>query len=165
MSPSRDLSAPLHSVDPADWWMYSDLLQEAGAIPFLAERARRIGDSLARAPNLVLVLYCPERGLENHWLRVARSWFIPVSGTILPQSSAKDLPRWFRPEWVRAGFKRYPHDTRRYGRRGPSRMIRFASGTPWSKTCKADVRAIYGEQVVGWFFYAHSRTELPEAWR
>jgi hypothetical protein len=158
----RDLSAPLDSLDPADWWMYSDLLQESEAVPFLAERARRIGDSLAKGVNLVLVLYCQERGLENHWLRVARTWFIPVKGTYL--TSYKQA-RWFRPEWVRAGFKRYPYDKSLYSRRDSTRMIRFASGTPWSEPCKADVLELYGPQLIGWFFWAHAQPMLPATWQ
>jgi hypothetical protein len=157
----RDLSAPLHSLDPADWWMYSDLLQESGAEPFLYERARRIGDSLSKDVKLTLVLTCSVQGLERHWLRVAKTWFIPVNGTHLP--SYKQA-RWFRPEWISAGFKRYPYDKRSFSRRSSRSMIRFASGTPWSQPCKTDVLELYGPRLIGWFFYTHSRLYLPPGW-
>jgi hypothetical protein len=131
------------------------------ALPFLAERARRIGDSLARDVNLTLVLHCPAQSLERHWLRVGRTWFIPVQGTHLESYGAA---RWFRPEWVRSGFRRYPYHRDTYSRRAPKRMVEFASGTPWSRSCKRNLLDMYGPGLIGWFFFAHSRPEVPPPW-
>jgi hypothetical protein len=158
---NRDLSAPLHSLDPLDWWAYADRLEESGAIPFLCERAGRIRDSLPREVNLTLVLRCEPVHLEKHWLRVGRTWFIPKEGTLLQNYPCA---RWFRPEWVRAGLDRYPYDSGFFGPRNVKKMIRFALGTPWSEPCKTNVLELYGPQTIGWFFWTHSQTELPEAW-
>lgn len=53
--PSLPLPPQPDSLDPADWWMYCDLLQDAGARPALWRRAKRVGDSLKREPRLLLL--------------------------------------------------------------------------------------------------------------
>lgn len=51
------------SFEPADWWMYCDMLQDAGARPALWRRAKRVGDSLERCRELLLLeVYLWESG-------------------------------------------------------------------------------------------------------
>lgn len=120
----KALPAPTHSLDPADWFMYCDLLQDANAPEETWGRARRIAESLSRDPKLVLINYCPEEPLRNHWLRVGQTWFIGAAGTLIETNRLV----WWRVEWARQGFERYPS-------RQPSRdipaLIALNYGLPW----------------------------------
>lgn len=46
--------SPPDTIDPTDWWMYCDLLQEAGAPTARWRWAKRVGDSLHAEPRLLL---------------------------------------------------------------------------------------------------------------
>jgi hypothetical protein len=159
MNANLRIEAPLHSLEPIDWLMYCDLLQDGGGSPRRAREARRIGESLQRGKALVLVLHCPEQQLKGHWLQVGRTWFIPVSGTLV--SYCNDM-QWWRPEWIRSGFARYRHKDRT----DPEGMIRYASGTPFEHDY-ADFSSTvgkFGHRVTQRFFETHGRVRLPRAW-
>lgn len=51
LNPERD---GMLSLDPADWWMYCDRLQDAGAPAARWRWAKRVGDSLHAEPRLLL---------------------------------------------------------------------------------------------------------------
>jgi hypothetical protein len=154
------LQAPTHSLDPADWWMYSDLLQDQGAVEE-GLRARRVGNSLKRVQSLVLAFYCPPENLVGHWLRIGKTWFIPVAGTYV--SYIKDF-RWWKADWVRAGFRRYPNAHQ--SARDVPNMVRYARGTPCKHGYK-DFPALkkkFREQVVLRFFETHGMARQPKEW-
>jgi hypothetical protein len=156
------LHAPTHSLDPADWWIYSDLLQDHGAPAEEAARARRVGNSLKHGKSLVLAFLCPEENLAGHWLRIGRTWFIPVAGTYVRYIT--DF-RWFRSAWVRGGFERYPCENPA-DRRDEGKMIRYASGTPFRHRYK-DFKALrkrFEEQVTLRFFETHGLSAQPAEW-
>jgi hypothetical protein len=161
----RKLKPPYHSLDPADWWMYADLLLDQGIPEEEARWARQAGDSLSQAVELVLVFHCPANYLKGHRLQIARTWFIPVKGTHVEYT--RDF-QWFHPKWVRAGFARYPCDaTGRFGRQ-PDEMIAYASGTPWRHDYAEfdKLKKKFGrQQVVARFFQTHGLAEQPEEWR
>jgi hypothetical protein len=153
------LEPPLHSLEPRDWFAYSNLLQGQVNSTFQMFQARQIGESLQRDRMLVLVLHCPEDKLAGHWLQVGRTWFIPVSGTLV--SYCNDM-QWWRPEWVRAGFAHYPHEDRT----DPEGMIRYASGTPFQHDWIDFPGALekFGVQVTLRFFETHRRDDIPQEW-
>ena len=68
----KKLHEPTHSLDPVDWSMFSDLLQDAGEPEAKWPAPRRLAESLAQDPKLVLINYCPARPLHNHWLLASR---------------------------------------------------------------------------------------------
>lgn len=159
MNANPRIAAPLHSLEPLDWLMYCDLLLDAGGSPRRAAAARRVGASLEKGKALVFVLHCPADQLAGHWLQVGRAWFIPVNGTRV--SYCKDF-QWWRPEWIRAGFARYPNE-QRIDQEG---MLRYASGTPTASDYADFPAALakFGEKVIRRFFETHGRVRLPRAW-
>jgi len=159
MTTATRLDAPTHSLDPVDWLMYYDLVQDECDSRRRVEQARRIVASHARAADLVLALHCPEQQLAGHWLQVGKTWFIPVLGTLVVYCN--DL-QWWRPEWVRAGFRRYPHKDRK----DPAAMIRYASGSPTRHDYKDFPQLLekFGALVTQRFFETHGRVRLPRAW-
>ncbi len=153
----KKLLAPNRSLDPAEWSMYCDLLQDAGEPEEKWTRARHIAESLAVDPKLVLINYCPARPLEGHWLRVGRTWFIGADGTFIENNRLV----WWRAAWVRAGFERYPS---RDPDRDVSRLIGLNHGVPWDlphprfELVKTARRYSRLRQA---FFDAHALTEIP----
>jgi hypothetical protein len=144
--------------------MYSDLLQDANWPLDDWERARRIGDSLSRGVGLTLVFHCPPEPLAGHRLQIARTWFIPVAGTRVQYTS--DF-QWFRPEWVREGFLRYPCTwSGDFARDDPEGMIRYATGTPWKNEYNEFnfVMKMFEDKVVERFFETHGLPAQPEDW-
>ena len=103
-----------------------------------------------------------DRALEEHWLRVGRTWFIPVAGIHL---AGYPKSRWWRPDWVQAGFARYPYNKGLYRKRDEAKMVKDASGTPWEPPFKADLLKVYGAAIVEEFFESHSREKLPRTWQ
>jgi len=151
----KKLRAPTHSLDPADWSMFSDLLQDAGEPE--KKWARRIAESLAVGPKLVLINYCPARPLQHHWLRVGRTWFIGADGTFIEGNRLV----WWREAWVRQGFARYPSDD---PDRKVDELIALNLGLPWDlphprfdllKQAKRYARLRPA------FFDAHAQAEIP----
>lgn len=159
----KEFTPPVHSLDPVDWRMYCDLLQDADRPAGEWGWARRVADSLDCGPGLTLVLLCPSAFLEQHWLRVGKTWFIPVEGTYLDR---KEHFLWWRPEWVREGFDRYPVDRKSYPPREPEKMIAFASGTPWSHPHPEFDRLVQRQMIRlrRRFFATHGLVEQPRAW-
>jgi hypothetical protein len=153
------LEPPLNSLEPLDWFMYCDMLQDEGSSLRRAREARRIGESLQRGKSLVLTLHCPEQQLRGHWLQVGRTWFIPVSGTLV--SYCNDM-QWWRPEWIRAGFARYPSR----GRKDPEGMLLYASGTPFEHGYAdfPDALVKFADRITPRFFETHGRLRIPRAW-
>jgi hypothetical protein len=140
--------------------MYSDLLQDQGTTEE-GLRARRVGDSLKRVKSLVLAFFCPPENLVGHWLRIGKTWFIPVAGTFV--SYIKDF-RWWKADWVRAGFMRYPSNGD--PERNISKMVRYARGTPFQHGYK-DFPALkkkFRDQVVVRFFETQGMARQPKEW-
>jgi hypothetical protein len=156
--PGRTLPQPAHSVEPTDWRMYCDLLQDAGAPEEEWRRAGRIADSLAGDVRLVLIAACAAEHLGNHYLRVGKDWFIGADGTYLDNY---DPLVWWRETWVRAGFRRYPTTARK---RPVKRLIALNLGTPWQL---AHPRFEFLRErpqhaaLVAAFFDAHALPEIP----
>lgn len=153
------LAQPTHSLDPTEWRMYCDLLQDAAAPEAEWQRARRIADSLAADVRLVLIAHCPAVHLDGHYLRVGKDWFIGADGTYLDNY---DPLVWWREAWVRAGFERYPTTSRA---RRPKDLIALNHGTPWhlahprfewlrDRTKQA--------AFVAAFFAAHALIDIPD---
>jgi hypothetical protein len=159
MNANPRIEAPRHSLEPLDWLMYCDLLLDSGGSPRRAGAARRIGASLEKSKALVLVLHCPQQQLRGHWLQVGRMWFIPVNGTQV--SYCNDF-QWWRPEWIRSGFARYPHEDRI----DPEGMLLYASGTPFEHGYADFPAAVakFGQKVALRFFETHGRVRVPRAW-
>jgi hypothetical protein len=86
-----------------------------------------------------------------------------VEGTYLDR---KENFLWWRPEWVREGFIRYPVDGKAYPRREPEKMITFASGTPWSHPHPEFDRLVRRHmlRLRRRFFATHGLTHQPRAW-
>lgn len=156
------IEPPLHSFDPTDWRMYADLLQDASAPAEQWQRAARIGASLARDVSLVLVNFCPAESLAsstfgNHWLRVGNTWFVGAEGTFIESNRVA----WWRRDWVRDGFARYPSTD-------PDRvvdtLIRLNYGTP-TKLPHPRFHLLLEKQapaqLLEAFFDAHALTEIP----
>jgi hypothetical protein len=159
------LAPPLDSLDPLDWMMYCDLLQDAGVSRRRWSFAQRVARSLQASPKLVLVLACTPASLENHWLRVGRSWFVPVEGTSIEGYASGYA--WWQPRWVRRGLRHYPYNQAAYGVRDESQLIELASGTPWEHPHPAfeQFRLRWGlEALKKTFFRGHGLHRLPAAW-
>jgi hypothetical protein len=156
------LAPPLESLDPTDWRMYCDLLQDAGASERRWTFALRVADSLESNSDLVLVLRCGPSALERHWLRVGRGWFIPTQLTSI--SHYRSGFAWWRKEWVLSGMARYPYARDVYGDRDEAKLIHFASGTPWSHkhSAFAEFCRYWGPQMVRkQFFRGHGLLRKP----
>ncbi len=159
MHTATRIEAPTHSLEPIDWFMYCDLLQDLGGSQRRARQARRIGESLEEGTDLVLTLHCPEQQLAGHWLQVGRTWFIPVGGTLVHYCN--DM-QWWRAAWIRDGFARYPNADRNE----PEAMIRYASGKPTQHGYKDFPQLLekFGARVTQRFFETHARVRMPRAW-
>jgi len=92
-NPERD---GLLSLDPADWWMYCDRLQDAGAPAARWRWAKRVGDSLHAEPRLLLfaldATYYPRVVIQPD-LRV----FNPETGKMM---AGLPYPAWVKPAHV-----------------------------------------------------------------
>lgn len=85
--PRRYPAPPCHSLDPADWFMHCDLLQDAGACATAWRRSLRVAQSLRADPHLYLLgVY----GGRAH----------PTFDR--PSNFSSIFYSWVRPEWVRA---------------------------------------------------------------
>lgn len=160
--PEPTIPAPVHSLDPTDWRMYCDLLQDADAPESEWDRARRIAESLAQDARMVLVSYCPPSPLDGHWLRVGTTWFIGAEKTHIE----KNRLVWWRAEWVREGFARYPYNSEIYPHRDEEHLLKMNTGTPqnmphprWHLLLK---RKRATAKATAAFFEGHSHHELPE---
>lgn len=128
---SRFFDPPYHSVMPADWFMYCDLLQDAGASKSTWQRALRIARSLECDPALVLA------GI--HGGRSSLGFHPPNNLT------AYIYHCWLRPEWVRA--------------RGlaPQYMMHYAGIPDLSSANVGDALSLVDrERCVRQFFQVHS---------
>ncbi len=160
------LAPPWESLDPTDWFMYCDLLQDAGASSRRWTAARRVAESLQVQPDLVLVLRCGASALEGHWLRVGRTWFIPTDLTSIVHYRSGFT--WWRHDWARRGLARYPYSREAYGTRDEKKLLAFASGTPWQHPHRsfADFTRIWGLNILKREFYrGHGLRRVPDAWR
>jgi len=159
------LAQPLHSFDPIDWFMYCDLLQDAGASSRRWTFARRVAESLQREPTLVLVLACPASSLQGHWLRVGRNWFVPTEATMIDKYSGGYA--WWHRDWARRGLLRYPYLTENYGVRDDNRLLDFAQGTPEKHQHSQfeTFRRLWSDKNLrSQFFRGHSLQRVPSVW-
>jgi hypothetical protein len=138
--------------------MYCDLLQDAGAPEEEWQRADRIAASLAADSKLVLINFCEGRSLDNNYLRVGTNWFIGADETRLENYRQA----WWRPKWVRSGFRRYPTTS---DSRSVRSLMRLNTGTPWTLPHPrfeiVQQRPVYADLIVA-FFHAHALEEIPE---
>lgn len=96
MTRRRYPAPPCHSLDPADWFMYCDLLQDAGACATAWRRALRVAQSLRDDPRLYLL------GVYGARARPAFD---------RPREFLSIFYSWVRPEWVRSWLPRHsPRD-------------------------------------------------------
>jgi hypothetical protein len=155
------LEPPVHSIDPRDWQTFSRQLRE-GNVPEERWRwAARIAESLSRDVNLVLINHCPPEPLANHWLRVGHTWFIGAENTMIETNRLV----WWRPEWVRDGFERYPSDD---PDRVVDRLIALNLGTPWTlphPRFNMLLAKQSREDLAVAFFKTHALTEIPAEYR
>jgi hypothetical protein len=168
LMPSATLPPPLAadapeciSLDATDWHMYCDRLQDANAPEEEWRRAKRIADSLALDSNLVLIAHCQAEYLQDHYLRVGENWFIGADGTVIDGYPLV----WWRPAWVRAGFRRYPTTSKK---RRPQKLIALNIGTPWDCPHPNYARVRQGRgfpKLVLAFFDTHSQVELPQEYQ
>lgn len=95
---NRKYPARPDSLDPADWWMYCDLLQEANAPPARWRWAKRVGDSLHTEPRLLLYTvngyYLPR--VVSH----ARFACVERHGVIERVRSGTSYPVWVKPAHI-----------------------------------------------------------------
>ncbi len=153
--------APRYSLDPTDWRMYCDLLQDADAPSEEWQKARRIAESLEGEPNLILINYCAAEHLANHYLRVGETWFI---GGTLTRIHVYPVV-WWRPAWVLDGFERYPTSD---PDRTVGELIALNLGTPWHlpHPLFEEFRARDGfEAILANFFDTHGHVEMPAEYR
>jgi len=157
--PKPTIPPPRKNLDPTEWRMYCDLLQDADAPQEEWQRAGRIAEGLQRDPKLVLVNYCPADPLggtqSNHHLRVGFTWFIGAELTVIESNQLV----WWRLEWVRAGFERYPSTDRD---RDVEKLIGWNYGTPWELSHpRFHLLQKKRRQLVAKFFDGHAFAELP----
>lgn len=159
------LEPPLDSLDPTDWLMYCDLLQDAGAARRRWVFAQRVGQSLQVEPKLVLVLACAPASLDGHWLRVGRGWFIPARDTSINRYTSGHA--WWARAWILRGLARYPYRKDSYGERDVEQLLACATGTPWDHP-HPDFRALPAkaglDAVRATFFRGHALRRMPTAW-
>lgn len=133
--------APYHSEEPADWFMYVDLLQDAGASHSTWQKALRIARSLETSPRLFL--------LARYGTRSNPYWDRPIDTLSL-------FFTWFRPEWLQ--------------KTGPGQTVCANSldwyGTPQNPASQAmqDVVTSYSrKRATHLFFHIHSLRCRPWA--
>lgn len=86
-----ELTPPIHSEEPADWFMFCDMLQDAGCSRYVWQNALRIAKSLESCPGLVLA-YC-------HRLSSGRYAFLPLHyGKEFYNVPLRCV--WLRNEWI-----------------------------------------------------------------
>lgn len=88
---------PIHSEDPADWFMFCDILQDAGASRFVWQKSLRIATSLQKNPNLLLVSCSKDYNLYGR----AIHWGFPANK---PSVIRLCNHVWMRPEWRKMRF-------------------------------------------------------------
>src|SRR5262249_37780742 len=97
------LNPPLDSVEPVDWAMYADLLNEAGH-DARAAFPRRVAEALQGRPTRVLVgCVSDEKSLQDNPRRCGRLSFVTGPLTVLRNYR----PCWWTVERVRAGLRRW----------------------------------------------------------
>lgn len=79
---------PDHSLDPADWFMYCDLLQDAGAGKTTWRRAQKIAESLRQSTDLLLVV-CS--GSMARWK--------PFAVRLPRTNDVGSILAWLKPSW------------------------------------------------------------------
>jgi len=159
------LAPPLDSLDPTDWRMYCDLLQDAGASPRRWAAARQVADSLAAGKDLVLVLRCGATALQGHWLRVGLTWFVPTQLTSIEHYRTGFA--WWRRDWAARGMDRYPYSASVYGARDEAKLLDFASGTPWEHKHPGFAKFTRQwtlETLKRAYFHGHGLRRMPTDW-
>jgi hypothetical protein len=141
------LDEPLGSLDPVEWSIYADNLEDHDAPVRLVRRARRVAKALERTDGLILLGHVGNVvHLHNNPFRVGHHLFVVQSGTIL---------RHYRLTWrpltqVRKGFARWNAECRS----SLGRVIRFAHGTCRTFPHVRDARP----EVVASFYRRLART-------
>jgi hypothetical protein len=103
---TRKLRPPLDSVEPVDWAMYADLLDDTGQA-VQAAFARRVAEGLIHDPMRVLVGRVSEEGsLKGNPRRCGRQFFVTGPVTVLKNY----CPRWWTAARVRAGLRHWVPD-------------------------------------------------------
>jgi hypothetical protein len=133
----------LNSLDPADWFMHCDILQDMGAGRALWRSSRRVAESLREDPNLIILAY-------------ARPYIISCVWNLIDGlSSFGHGPfAWFKPSWPEVRSLLAAEESFSPAR-FDERVARW-TGTPFDARFDFLLQRTKRKKVLRSFFYAHA---------